>query len=106
VETPNLTNLTGMSKNFYESIVVPMVKKSRSFGEKVRLCARVKKVTELFIGLNSPRQGKDENKKTEEIFPIFTKAFIRRIRALAFHDLVKLQKNFHTMKKVKFKMKF
>jgi hypothetical protein len=57
-------------------------------GEKIGLCARVKKVMELFIGLNAGQQ-KDNGK--EEISSIDLGTFVHKIRTLAFHDLSKLQ---------------
>jgi hypothetical protein len=86
-----------MPKDFYRLIVVPMMKICanrqfyvHSFVEKIGLCARVKKVTELFIGLNGGQQP-NNNKNGEEISSIDIFAFALIIIEMAFHDLFKLQ---------------
>jgi hypothetical protein len=63
-----------------------------SSGPKMSLCARVKKVNELFIGLNAGGQPKYNNKNSEEeISPIDLGTFMHEIKTISYHDLIKLQ---------------
>jgi hypothetical protein len=64
---------------------------THSLSEKIGLCARVKKVTALFIGLNGGGQQKDDHKNREEISPISMDDFTFKIWTLALHDLIKSQ---------------
>jgi hypothetical protein len=84
-------------KEFYRTIVVPMANKCANWqlyghsfgGEKKNLCARVKKVVGLFIGLNGGRQHKIKHKNGQPMSMIG--AFMLGIRTLTYHDLFKLQ---------------